>query len=98
MYFITLFTKYEIDHHGFPDFGDMRTIGYYSSRDKAIHMILNNHGDLWETIYTYAVVEYIEPGLYPIAADQQFFKWNMDTMQYQSTSGLPIHFGNYAFG
>ena len=40
MYFITMFTKYEIDRRGFPDFGDTRTVGYYSSREQAIDAVL----------------------------------------------------------
>ena len=98
MYFITMFTKYEIDRRGFPDFGDTRTVGYYSTREQAFNAVLKNHCDIWETIYTYAVVEYIEPGLYPVAVDQWFFKWNINNMQYEPTGGLPTNFGNYAFG
>jgi hypothetical protein len=98
MYFITTFTQYTMDSRGSPDFGDTRTVGYYSSREQAFNVVLNNQCDLWETIYTYVVVEYIEPGLYPIAVDRWFFKWNMDTMRYVPTGGLPTHFGNYAFG
>jgi hypothetical protein len=98
MYFITTFTKYEIDRRGFPDIGASRTVGYYSTRDQAFNTVLKNHCDLWETIYTYAVVEYIEPGLYPIATNRWFFKWNMNTMQYEPTGGLSDNFGNYAFG
>jgi len=98
MYFITTFTQYTIDSRGFPDMGTLRTVGYYSSREQAFNVVLNNQCDLWETIYTYAVVEYIEPGLYPIAVDRWFFKWNINTMQYEPIGRLADNFGNYAFG
>ena len=100
MYFITTFTKYEIDQQGWPDTGATRTVGYYTEKDQAINAVLENRCDLWETIYTYAVVELLEPGLYPLAMseDRWFFKWNNDTKQYEPMDPINDNFGNYAFG
>lgn len=98
MYFITTFTKYEITKNGFPDCGSPRTVGYYINKEDAINTVLENRCDLWETIYTYAVVERLEPGLYPLAEERWFFKWNMETMQYEATEPIIDNFGNYAFG
>jgi hypothetical protein len=97
-YFITTFTKYDTDQNGLPDIGEARTVGYYDSKEEAISRVLENRCDLWETIYMYAVVEYIEPGLYPIAVDRWFFKWNNDTRQYEPIEPFKDSFGNYAFG
>jgi hypothetical protein len=98
MYFITTFTKYDILDSKFIEIGSSRTVGYYKNKKDAIDTILENCGDIWETIYTYAVVERIEPGLYPIADERWFFKWNMDTRQYEPIEPLTSNFGNYAFG
>ena len=100
MYFITTFTKYEIDQHGWPDTGDTRTVGYYTEKEQAINAVLENRCDLWETIYTYAVVERLEPGLYPLAMseDRLLFKWNKDKQQYEQIEAFEDNFGNYAFG
>lgn len=100
MYFITTFTKHEKNKRGFTDLGSTRTIGYYNNKEAAIAAVLENSGDIWETVYTYAVVEYLKPGLYPLALsrDRWFFKWSMDTMQYEPIEPLPSNFGNYAFG
>lgn len=98
MYFITTFTQYIITERGFPDIGDSRTVGYYADKKDAIDTVLENRCDLWETIYTYAVVEYIEPGLYSIASERWFFKWNNETGQYDPIEPFIDCYGNYAFG
>lgn len=98
MYFITTFTKYEIDQHGWPDTGATRTVGYYTNKKDAVDTVLENCCDIWEHSYTYAVVEYIEPGIYNLATERWFFKWNMDTLQYEPIDSIEDNFGNYAFG
>lgn len=100
MYFITTFTKYEMGQNGFPDCGAVRTVGYYADKEDAFAAVLENRCDLWETIYTYAVVEYLTPGLYPLALedDRWFFKWNNDTKRYEPIDPINDNFGNYAFG
>lgn len=98
MYFITTFTQYTIDSLGYPDLGDIRTVGYYTNKEDAINTVIENRCDLWETIYTYAVVEYIEPGLYQLAEERWFFKWNMDTEAYEPIEAFNSNFGNCAFG
>lgn len=99
-YFITTFVKYDTDQKGLPDIGEARTVGYYDSKEEAISRVLENRGDLWETIYTYVVVERLSSGLYPFASkeDRWFFKWNNDTKQYEPTEPFKDNFGNYAFG
>lgn len=99
-YFITTFVKYDTDQKGLPDIGEARTVGYYDSKEEAISRVLENRCDLWETIYTYVVVERLSSGLYPFASkeDRWFFKWNNDTKQYEPTEPFKDNFGNYAFG
>lgn len=98
MYFITTFTQYIIDSLGYPDIGSARTVGYYADKEDAFATVLENRCDLWETIYTYAVVEHIEPGLYQTAEESWFFKWNNDTKRYEPIDPFNDNFGNYAFG
>ena len=100
MYFITTFTQYIITEQGWLDIGSTRTVGYYTEKEDAINAVLENRCDLWETIYTYAVVEYLTPGLYPLALneDRWFFKWNNNTKQYEPIEPLKYCCVNYAFG
>ena len=98
MYFITTFTQYTIMESGFPEIGSTRTVGYYRNKKDAIDTVLENCCDLWETIYTYAVVEYIGEGTYNEAYERLFFKWDNDTKQYEPIEPFNDNFGNYAFG
>lgn len=98
MYFITCFQKYEIDKNGWPDVGHGRTFGYYNDRDVAIRMVELNNLDIQERFYNYAVVEYIPEGLYNIAEERIFFKWNEEKRRFEQIEEFIDHCGNYAFG
>lgn len=78
MYFITTFETIEPSDLGFVKVGDSRTPGYYPEKQMAVNALHENRCDLWETIYDYAVIEKIGPGLYQYAMDEnrQFFKWD----------------------
>lgn len=97
MYFITCFQKYEIDKNGWPDVGHCRTFGYYNDRDVAIRMVELNNLDIQERLYNYAVVEYIPEGLYNIAEERIFFKWNEEKRMFEQIEEFIDHCGNYAF-
>lgn len=98
MYFITVFTQYTISERGWPNIGSARTVGYYTNKKDAIDSVLENCCDIFEFTYTYAVVEYIEPGLYNPATERWFFKWNTETSQYDPIDPFIDNMGNYAFG
>jgi hypothetical protein len=99
MYFISVFTQYDKTKKGFPpDIGSYRAVGYYTNKKAAIDAVLENRCDIFEYTYTYAVVEHIEPGLYNLAADRWFFKWNLETSQYEPIESFVDQYGNYAFG
>lgn len=98
MYFVTCFQKYEIDEYGWPDIGCARTFGYYNERDVAIRMVELNNLDIRECLYDYAVVEYITEGLYNLAEERIFFKWNDDTRKFEIIEPIVDHCGNFAFG
>lgn len=98
MYFITVFSQYTITDHGFPEIGAARTVGYYTNKKDAIDTVLENCCDIYEYTYTYAVVEYIEPGLYNPATERWFFKWDEQAKQYKPIDAFVDCFSNYAFG
>lgn len=98
MYFITVFTQYILTEYGPPDIGSMRTVGYYTNKKDAIDSVRENCCDIFEFTYTYAVVEYIAPGLYNPATERWFFKWNEETNQYDPIEPFIDNWGNYAFG
>lgn len=98
MYFITCFTKYDTNTlYGVPKIGHSHTFGYYETKEAAIEAVLGNYCDIFEQCYTYAVVEYIKPGLYNPATERWFFKWNDKKCQYEPIEPFIDHWGNYAF-
>ena len=100
MYFITCFYKYEKDERGFPRLGSIRTFGYYPHKEWAIEDLHKNACDIREAVYNYAVVEKIPMGLYPLAEETIYFKWD-DIKQgfYEiDPNELQDCGGNYAFG
>lgn len=67
---------------GFPDFGDSNTVGFFYEKEKALDAVHNNAGDINETIYDYAIVEEVEPGLYPCSTVRWLYKFDYKTKQY----------------
>lgn len=54
---------------------DCRTVGYYKSYGDAYEAIVKNKCDIFEDgFYNYAVITFIEEGLYANSAEQQWFK------------------------
>ena len=98
MYFITCFQRYEQTKYGVPDIGSARTFGYYNDRDVAIRMVELNNLDIRECLYDYAVIECIPEGLYCIAEERIFFKYNEDTRRFEIIEPFVDHYGNYTFG
>ena len=59
----------------------MRTWGFFKDKQAALTVLHNNMTDLWETVYTYAVLEpYYEGciGSYAFEYPRQFFKYNQE--------------------
>lgn len=100
MYFITCFEKYEMTNLGWPDIGSNRTFGYYPHKEWAVEDLHMNNTDLHECLYDYAVVEKIPMGLYPLAEERIFFKWDEEKQGFFEVDGAKFEdcFGNYAFG
>ena len=99
MYFITGFTKYEIDEKTHvPNIRSSRTFGYYMSASDAKRAVKHNSCDIFESMYDYVVIEHIEEGLYQLASGRLFFKWNHEKQQYEEIEPIKDCWGNYAFG
>lgn len=69
---------------GIPDFGDSRTVGYYYTYDDARDAVTGNLFDIWETVYDYALIEKVPPGVYNGAGheDRSLFKYDRGTDKY----------------
>lgn len=72
--------------------GDRRSrcIGYYHEYDAAEEIVIDNGGDMWETIYTYAVIEKVFPGLYSHDTDPKWFKHDIPTGKYIKLDDNPL--------
>lgn len=99
MYFITCFTKINTNEYGL-NIGLSRTFGYFEKYEDAHQALRINCCDMFETIYHYAVVEHIEPGIYSIADKRWFYKYDKEKDGY-----CPIeepkefeHYSNIALG
>lgn len=54
---------------------DCRTVGYFKSYGDAYNRCIENVCDIFEDgYYNYAVITFVEEGLYPNATEQQWFK------------------------
>lgn len=86
IYVIEVCTKLEFDKLKLPDMGAEDIVGFYSDKESAFDIVINNCGDLHETCYDYALIEEVEEGIYPGSTTRWFFKFNMDTQQYEPIS------------
>lgn len=75
MWFITTITNLE-------EF-NTRTVGWFNDYDEAEKIVLENQCDLWETIYDYAVIDWIPKGLYQSDGGYFWFKFNIETSKYE---------------
>ena len=50
--------------------------GYYWNREDAVHAVHRNVTDIHETIYPYAIIERLEPGLFPVPKERVWFGWD----------------------
>ena len=68
-------------------------VGFVHDLEDAIHLVTWNCGDIWETCYTYAVIEEVRPGLYPNSRKWWMFKYNHDIDRYEPIE-VPEIFNN----
>lgn len=77
MYFITCFQKIDRGKYGL-DIGSSRVFGYYDDFNYADEALRHNCCDMHETIYHYAVVEKIDPGIHSITEKRWFYKYDKE--------------------
>ena len=81
IYTITTCETIKNGHLGWPEFGITRTIGWYQDFNTADLCVRENWGDIWETCYNYAIIEYVEEGLYPIT-QRWYYQWDSKNWRY----------------
>ena len=76
MFFITCFSRCEKESLGWLNMGASRVFGYYETFEDAETSLNRNSCDMFEYLYTFAVVEKIGPGIHAEAEERWFFKWD----------------------
>ena len=67
-----------------------RCVGYLTNKEKAIDAVKSNACDLYEAgAYPYAVIEYIEEGLYQYDFKPIWFKYNEELDEYEPLEKEP---------
>ena len=99
MFFITCFEKLE-EKNFWPNLGAERVMGYYYTFEDCDEALKHNACDMFETCYHYAVVEEIEPGLYPHYKMRQFYKYDREKDGYFPIEEPKMfeHNGNLSIG
>lgn len=85
IYVVTTFSKISISENGFPDYGDIRSIGWFSDYTDAFDVVINNVNDIYENCYEYAVIERLPSGTYPPIDDDYsccYFKYDQESDMY----------------
>jgi hypothetical protein len=58
------------------DKSHIRCVGYYNKFEYAEECIKINNGNIYENgYYPYAVIEEVEPGIYPLGKNKWFYEW-----------------------
>ena len=52
--------------------------GYFWTKESAVDSVHRNMTDMHETIYPYAIIENLEPGLFPVPKERVWFGWDED--------------------
>lgn len=65
----------------------MRTMGYFFDQDKAISALEKNTCNIWEE-YQYALIERIEPGIYPTTKELQWFASQFKDFEFIKAVGI----------
>jgi len=91
-YTITVFVDY--DEKGIHN---SRCVGYYTNFADADEDVKNNNLDIHEYTYTYAVIEKMEEGLYPLAKERWFYEWDGGYKPMEEPKEL-IFYTNFCIG
>ena len=97
IYTITCFEKLVIDSLGRPSLDKAAFQGFYHEKDTAIEAVRLNAADIAESIYNYAVIEEIEPGLYSYPRVRWFFKYDRENDCYEDMDGTEFSDERHSF-
>ena len=75
-----------------------RSPGFYHTKRQAIRAVRHNTCDIWETIYPYAFIEEIEPGVYGDSIVCCFFKFDVISKKYEKINIPKGFYGLYSIG
>ncbi|AOQ24652.1 hypothetical protein MTAT_19970 [Moorella thermoacetica] len=89
MYFIVVLDDLDLRQ------AESRVVGYYPDFESAHQAVINNRCDVWETVYTYALIEKISPGLYPDVEEKWFYKFNVWEGKYEPAGDIPQELMKY---
>ncbi len=98
-WFITVFEEFD-DIYGIKG---SRTWGFYSNKEDALKVLKENHTDIWEHCYDYAVLEAYHEGIsgYDFEKGRQFFKYDQFMNSYLPMETEPRkvkHYASFAIG
>lgn len=103
IYAITCFEKLTIDSLGSSSLGETAFQGFFHEKAAAIEAVRLNAADIAESIYNYAVIEEIEPGLYFYPSVRWFFKYDYKNNRYEDMvepeflNGVGLFFNLYIY-
>ncbi len=83
IYLITVIQKIENTSDNLHEFGDIRCVGYFESKEEADNAVVNNWCNIHDNMYQYAIIEYIEPGILLQDLHRYFYEWNEEKKQYE---------------
>lgn len=88
LYFVTTIGTTMIS--GEEQYKDSRCWGYYYDINEAVTAIVENHTDIHECTYDYAVIEGVPDGVLPIDMEElKWFQWNNVLERYEEIDEKP---------
>ncbi len=66
-----------------------RTFGFYDTYNQTHETVVNNRGNLQECLYDYLVIEYMEPGIHPLAYVEEWWEWNTQLHRWDKLQNKP---------
>ncbi len=67
---------------GYPKFGVRDVVGFYHDKEEAIRDVEWNACDINETMFKYAIIEEVYPGIYPCSRTRWIFEYDRDSDTY----------------
>lgn len=104
IYVITVFEKMETEFLGDSDFevaniGCKVINGWYSDKETAESIVINNSTDICESCYKFAVIEKCSEGMYDFGRERTYYKYNQSKNTYEKMSldEIPSLFNEITF-